>query len=380
MNNKKVAILTQPLGHNYGGLLQAYALQTYLKKLGCEVETLDRRTLESTRVFAERHIKDFVKLLMGRIRSSVVAKRKAWVLEELANFRDNRLILSPKITSEKDLREYYRTHTFDIFLVGSDQVWRPLYSPSIMNFYLDFLDDIKNSAKRISYAASFGVNEWELSSEMTEQCRRLAHKFNAISVREKSAVDLCRDHLGIAAEWVVDPTLLLEPDEYNQLIAKGDENLDASGVVSYILDPSPEKRSITDSVGRSLGVNVLSIKPEHSITQVSEQNLAQCRFPSVETWLRAFQNARFIVTDSFHGTVFALLFNKPFIILGNSTRGMARFESFLDFFELSERIVNSRNKVTQEMIDSPINWSSVNIKREALVTTSRRFLKSQLKS
>lgn len=378
MVRTKVGILTQPLGHNYGGLLQAYALQTYLKKLGCEVETLDRRAPEVGRASPKRHIINLARLMLGRIKSIPTAKRQAWVLEELAHFRDRRITISPRITSEQELREYYRGRKFDAFVVGSDQVWRPRYSPSILNFFLDFLDNIKSSAKRLSYAASFGVDDWEYSSELTEQCKSLAQKFDGISVRESSAVSLCKEKLGVSAECVVDPTLLLEPADYEPLISECGENVNAGCVLSYVLDPAPEKRYIADTVGSSLGIKVFSIKPQHSVAQVRTKDLDKCRFPSVESWLQAFRDTSFVVTDSFHGTVFAILFNKPFIAVGNSARGMARFESLLSQFGLADRLVESPSEVVPELFHNKIDWDTVNTRREALADVGRKFLKTHL--
>ncbi len=378
MYNFRVAILTQPLGHNYGGLLQAYALQTYLKKLGCEVETLDRRSVDEGRIPVKRYVKNLVKLLLGRIKTLPTANREAWILNELADFRDKRIAISPRITAEEDIRNYYLKHNFNAFIVGSDQVWRPRYSPSILNFYLDFLHDIGNSAKRISYAASFGVDDWEYSIELTEKCKVLAKNFDAISVREKTAVELCRNKLGVEAQWVVDPTLLLDPEDYQLLTAECNSNSHTGCVLSYVLDPTAEKNSIADSVGSALGSEVFSIKPEYSITQVRSKDLAKCRFPSIENWLQAFHDAKFIVTDSFHGTVFSILFNKPFIAVGNSARGMARFESLLSHFGLSDRLVLSSEEVSSALLYTQIDWDAVNDKRITLASIGREFLQTQL--
>lgn len=374
----KVAILTQPLGHNYGGLLQAYSLQTYLKKLGCEVETLDRRNPDAGSVSTKSHILNLARLLLGRIKSIPTAKRQARVLEELAQFRGRRIIMSPRITGEQELREYYRDRNFEAFIVGSDQVWRPRYSPCLSNFFLDFLDDIESPAKRFAYAASFGVDDWEYSSELTEKCKRLAQNFDAITVRESSAVSLCKDKLGVSVECVVDPTLLLGRSDYELLMNECPANSNADCVLSYVLDPAPEKRSIAGEVGSLLGLKVFSIKPEYSVTQLHTKDFEKCRYPSVESWLQAFRDANFVVTDSFHGTVFAILFNQPFIAVGNSARGMARFESLLSQFGLVDRLVESAAHVTPELIHNKIDWDTVNNRREALAEVGRKFLKTHL--
>src|SRR5690606_929494 len=130
MNKIRVSILTQPLGHNYGGLLQAFALQTYLKKIGCDVETLDRRSENSGRFSAKTHILSVIRLILGRIKSIPTEHRQTLIHSKLADFRDRRLVMSPRVSSEQELRDYYTKNKFDVFLVGSDQVWRPQYSPS----------------------------------------------------------------------------------------------------------------------------------------------------------------------------------------------------------------------------------------------------------
>ncbi|WP_096281265.1 polysaccharide pyruvyl transferase family protein [Marinobacter sp. LV10R510-11A] len=244
----RVSILTQPLGHNYGGLLQAYALQVYLKRIGCDVETLDRRAPVEQATVAKGYIVNLVRFLLGRIKSIPTNRKQSFVLQNLADFRDKNLVLSKRITSEIQLRDYFFRNKFEAVIVGSDQVWRPMYSPSILNFYLDFLNDIDSKPIRVAYAASFGVSEWEYPEDVTEKCRPLIKKFDAVSVREKSAVDLCKSKLGITSDWVVDPTLLLDPRDYEELIDQEAESPHKSLVLSYILDASKDKQQIATAV------------------------------------------------------------------------------------------------------------------------------------
>lgn len=374
----KVSILTQPLGHNYGGLLQAYALQAYLKKLRCEVVTIDRRRLSGRSAPFKNYIRNLIKLLRGQIKSIPTEKRQALVLSNLSDFRDRRLAMSPRITNEQEIRDYFRAEKFGAVIVGSDQVWRPRYSPSILNFYLDFLTETSSPEKRLTYAASFGVDNWEYSNDLTEKCKVLVKQFGAVSVREKSAIELCKDKFDISAKLVVDPTLLLEPNDYDPLINECNELKNKDCVLSYVLDPALEKRTISDIVGKTLDADVFSIKPEYSIAQVRARDIDKCCFPSVESWLHALRYSRFIVTDSFHGTVFAILFNKPFIAIGNSARGMTRFESLLSQFGLVERLVESRNEVTPQLIQGQINWNSVNQLRRNLANEGKEFLENNL--
>lgn len=376
----KISILTQPIGHNYGGLLQAYALQIYLKRNGCDVETLNRRTPVNQVTVVKYFLLNLGRLFLGRIKSIPTNKKQSLVLQNLANFRDKHLNISKRIDSETQLRKYYQLNKFDGVVVGSDQVWRPKYSPSILNFYLDFLDDIDSNAIRVAYAASFGVSEWEYPEDVTEQCRPLVKKFDAISVREKSAVDLCKSKLGITPDWVVDPTLLLCPRDYEKLIDQKTENPYKSLVLSYILDPNKDKQQITTEVSDILQTNYFLIKPEKIISEMRSSDLEQCVYPGIETWLLGFRNARFVVTDSFHGSIFAILFNRPFLAVRNSKRGVARFDSLLSMFGLENRLINSAADISLDLIHEQIDWGKVNGLREKYANEGREFLKNHLLS
>src|SRR5690606_23124503 len=118
----KVAILTQPLGRNYGGLLQAYALQKYLKDLGCDVQTIDRRPVNHGHISAKSYTVNIIRLMLGRIKSVPTTKRQDAVFANLAAFRDQRVELSDTLTSEDEIRDYFSAHHFDALVVGSDQV------------------------------------------------------------------------------------------------------------------------------------------------------------------------------------------------------------------------------------------------------------------
>jgi len=374
----KVAILTQPLGRNYGGILQAYALQTYLKRMGVEVETLDRKANVDKLLSLKAYLRNLVKLCLGRIKSIPTEKKHDSVMSSLAAFRDQYIDMSQPIRNERELRNYFSGKKVDAFIVGSDQVWRPRYSPSILNYYLDFVDDLGFSPKRIAYAASFGVSNWEYDDNTSRQCKNLISKFDAVSVREESAVALCESHLGIGASWVVDPTLLLEREDYERLVSAGRDQGCPASVLSYVLDPEQSKQTVSDKVASNLNVKTFTIKPSLSISQVNARDRYKCNYPGVDSWIKSFRDALFVVTDSFHGTVFCIIFNKPFLVIGNRKRGMARFESLLAQFGLEERLIEDESQVSRALIQSEINWSAVNERREALAKVGRDFLNKNL--
>ncbi len=225
---------------------------------------------------------------------------------------------------------------YDAFIVGSDQVWRPSYNQHLEQAFLNFTENWKN-VKRIAYAASFGVDNWEFTKKQTEECKRLVQKFDFVSVREDTAVNLCKEHLGIEATHVLDPTLLLSANDYQKLI-DGLKISDSPYVFSYLLDESEEKIDILEDISKRLNLPVRKIKLEKDISKIPMSKLKSLTYPSIQEWLASFAQADFVVTDSFHGTVFSIIFNKPFVVLPNKGRGVARFESLLKDISLENRI------------------------------------------
>ncbi|MFL1404394.1 polysaccharide pyruvyl transferase family protein [Marinobacter sp. M1N3S26] len=375
----KIAILTQPLGHNYGGLLQAFALQKYLRDQGHEVQTLDRRPPDQPLRALLDYTINTAKYLLGRIGTVPTRRKQEQVYRELARFREQHISLSPCITSERALRDYYRQNPFDAYIVGSDQVWRPRYSPSLGNFFLDFLDDIGSPARRLSYAASFGVDEWEFSPRDTDRCRDLLGRFHAVSVREQSGVRLCEQHLGRTAECIPDPTFLLERGEYETVIDNPAGPDNQGKVLTYVLDTQPSKQQIVHRVVDLLGRDSFTIKPRKSLWEVRKDTFDQSLYPGVGAWLQGFRDADFVVTDSFHGTVFSILFNKPFIAVGNRTRGLSRFQSLLTRFGLLDRLVEHADDITTEQLQAEIDWPRVNTVRRQQQALARQFLDDNLR-
>lgn len=382
----KVGILTQPLLTNYGGLLQAYALQTTLKRMGHDPLVLDRNRSQpnSLRTCLDRAKRFTLKYAMGKKDIQVVPFHASVEQVDIISRETNRFIRqhinkTEKIYSSNELKREFLRHHLDACIVGSDQVWRLNYSPCITNYFLDFLEGTP-SIKRIAYAASFGVDYWHFNPKTTRECKRLAQQFDAISVREVSGIDLCKRYLGVDAAHVLDPTLLLDPDDYRALsLAEGvPEN---PGILMiYILDPSAEKTALVQLVASTLKMQPFTVMPLKKLNSETQACIEECVFPPVTQWLRGYIDAKFVVVDSFHGCVFALLFNIPFVVIGNKQRGMARFSSLLQVFNLTNRLVESPTELTQELICEPIKWEQVNRKLLSLKQFSLNFLQNNLGS
>ena len=364
----RVGVLTLPLHTNYGGILQAYALQKVLLDMGHEVVLFDSYP-QPPKMFPfpmqyAFYLKRIILKFFKRYNSVPVFYEKRQI--ELYPLKEH-------------VRQFYRnniTHVnfnylqpfveedYDALIVGSDQVWRPMYSPDIYSAYLSFAKD-KNNIRRIAYAISFGTEDWEYTDDQTTVCSQLAQTFDAISVREQSAIALCRDHLKVDATWVLDPTMLVDLRHYTTYISKSKAEYPSNMCYSYILDESEDKQRILANLIKEQEYTPYIVK---NIDDSENSNV-----PSVEDWLKAFYDAKFVFTDSFHGCVFSILFNKPFVVYGNKERGMARFKSLLSMFGLDNRLISSPSDV-ERVASEPIDWDAVNKNLSAQRERSHFFL------
>ena len=378
----KIGILTQPLHNNYGGLLQCFALQTVLKRLGHETWVVQRCFVKPNHNIFWRtcyYIRQFVKVLVGGKFVRLNPTNKLDYVKRNTKYFVNEYI-TPKtdiITTKEQLKKCHLVEGFDTYVVGSDQVWRPIYSPCITNYFLDFLSP-QDKVKRISYAASFGVDEWEFSEEETSVCKDLLKLFDGVSVRENSATVLCEKYLGRNdALHVLDPTMLLEKKDYVSLVEEENEPKSSGNLFCYVLDESSEKKQVIETIANQIDAVPFTQMPKCEITYENlRDRLEDCVYPSVTAWLRAFMDADMVVTDSFHGCVFSIIFNKPFWVIGNEGRGLARFKSLLSIFELQNRLIDIDNIPSDSL--SPIDWDKVNAIRKEWQEMSMSFLKTNL--
>ncbi len=383
----KIAILTQPLSNNYGGLLQAYALQAVLKSMGHEPVILNRdfnyppvtlilaHTLSLCKCIIRRYILKDKKVNIANPLNRYYTTDRMGIHDdsELKLFVRQNINQTRPIRSTRLLKAYARLHHFDCFIVGSDQVWRENYSPCITNYFLGFLPKLYK-AKKVAYAASFGVEHDPISSGKLPQCAELAKDFDAISVREQSGTRLVKELFDIEATQVLDPTMLLDAKQYRKLIKE--EDLCQSGLVSYVMDESEENKKIIHSVQSRLKPNQYT----ELLLFPSKGRYDFRKMASVSQWLAAFHEADFIVTDSFHGCVFSILFNKPFIAIGNTERGISRFSSLLGNFGLNDRLVMSHAdfELRKEKLLTLPDFAVANSKLKTLKKESFNFLQRAL--
>lgn len=377
----KIGIITQPLQTNYGGLLQNYALQQTLLKLGYDVYTINRKypiDVYSYKLYKYLifHIKQIIHKYIGNPYSPT-KKEKFEIIKNCTKFIEDNIITTDSIIDYKEYIELLQKHSFDTFVVGSDQVWRPQYSPNIKDDFCIFCENRKN-IKRIAYAASFGTSEWEFNEEETKECSRLAKLFDAISVREDSGITLCNSNLGVNAELVLDPTLLLDKEHYVKLVEKYNEEVSDGDLFCYILDDVDCIHDAIIDIEKKTMMKSFQVKAKKTnYTLKRGEKISDYTIPSPTKWLRAFMDANMVFTDSFHGCVFSVIFNKPFWVIGNKNRGNARFDSLLKLFNLENRRIHI-NEINNIDFGNPIDWEQVNSIKKAWQEKSINFLKDNL--
>ncbi|TGN60126.1 polysaccharide pyruvyl transferase family protein [Paracoccus liaowanqingii] len=363
----KVGIFTLPLGRNYGGILQAYALMKTVRDLGCDPILINRRFADKEVLLTpERDENDIIPAITNKIDMEVDLETRSFI-------ENNILPISRPFRTSAELKKNIADYDLHAVISGSDQVWRAKYARGLLkDFFHGYLDPKDRRIKRISYAASFGADQWEFTEEQTKMAARYAKLFDAISVREKSATELCREHLGADARHVLDPTLLQTPECYRLLFADRVKVAPGRRITSYILDANPEKAQFMNKISDQLGMKIVAANRRFD----SAGTLTPDR--TVEGWLVDFYQADFVLTDSFHGVAFSILFNKPFIVFSNPIRGLARFSSILGLFELEARMVKDVGSADLEALLTPIDWIKVNMRLDELRHQSIEFLRNAL--
>ncbi|MCQ2237844.1 MAG: polysaccharide pyruvyl transferase family protein [Bacteroidaceae bacterium] len=333
----KVAILSLPLHANYGGILQSYALTQIIKRRGCSVQLISRpfRYYYSFHNILASLKRTFTTFLKGD-GFSFLPERKWNKGAELIE-KNTKVFFNKYIPIDPRAITQIRSTDYDAIIVGSDQVWRPYYfkahESDVRNAFLMFA---KNwNIKRMAYAASFGTDVWEYSESMTKDIKKLAQKFDYISVREKSGVDLCDKYLGVNAVHALDPTLLLHKEDYLSLINNSGYAESKTKMLVYVLDKNEEKQIFIEQIAKSKGLSPLYVGCADDLSKAAEERIQ----PPVEEWLAGFRDAEFVITDSFHACVFSILFNKPFVVVANHKRGGARFISLLGQFNLMDHLL-----------------------------------------
>ncbi len=366
---KKIGIITLHVIANYGGILQSYALQTVLQRMGYDVEKIELYPWEKALPLWKK-----VFVYPYRIFRKVVLKQKCTIKREQHQYESemvqykqathtlkfiNKHIKRKQIYSYKELdaNDYYA------LVVGSDQIWRPKYlhgaRTDIRDSFLNFAK--KWDVKRVAYAPSFGTDNCEYAEKELKDCGKLLKLFDGVSVREKSGVELCKRMGRDDASVLLDPTLLLSKEDYIQLVSK-DYPQSEGDLFCYVLDKTDETKEAIGYISKEMKLKPFEVIAQTDVESDKEDGFYQ---PPLEKWLRGFMDAKFVVTDSFHACVFSIIFGKPFVVIANQERGVTRYNTLLKLFHLEERLVYGYDEhLIKQIIGMPFNPDMTQLEEE----------------
>ena len=310
-----VGILGWWYGENYGSMLTYYALQKTIKDFGYKPIMIH----ESLGYNGWRVLWD------NNIEPMQFARRCGYEYTNQQHFSLN----------------YRLNELADAFVVGSDQLWNPAVGRVNDDLLLDFVEDSK---LKIAYATSFGSAATErYTLDIREKYARLLKRFTSISVREEYGVEKAKNLFGVQATHVLDPVFLLDYHDYSQLADKATTRPTGEYLLAVILDPSADKKRCILAVAKKLNLKKIVIITDASYKAVRRaKGIYKGEMYSVitdvkpENYLNAYRNARYVITDSFHGSAFAFIFRKPFSVFFNTVRGADRFHSLMSIFALGE--------------------------------------------
>lgn len=331
---KRVGIVGWWFAINYGSVITYYALYKAIEKLGYTPSLIDcnaERKAKTTNI-----ARDF----MAR---NSVAISESYPLRELSKLNNH----------------------YDVFVVGSDQVWRSRTEKNIgYFFYLDFVD---NSKTQLAYAPSYGVDNYKSDEKTINHIKSLLNRFDRISVREESGVKVHQDTFGGRPERVLDPVFLIDRADYDEIAVQSKIKNSNSYIASYILDPTEDKRELLLYASKKLNLplkNVLDPRKERFNENMKTLNLTgSLENVNVEDWVNHFKHASYVITDSHHGLAMAMIYNKQVIAYGNKQRGITRFESLLKIFKMEDRMVfSAQDVIDKQLLSHDIDYEFVNRK------------------
>ena len=363
---KKIATLTFPNSKNYGALLQAYALRQYLvdSGFGCDIINYKNPKKKYSPVSTLRKIASIV---WQNLFASFFANKKR--KKRIVQFRMERMRLGQKCVGLDALKQL--NAIYNVFIVGSDQVWNSFINVNDSAFFLSFVD---NKNKRISYAASFGSSKVDKS--YLESNRKYLEKFDAISVREKESAEVLQKELGVSAETVLDPVFLLTKNDWvNRLNLNESADVRDKYVLCYVMpghdDLVKKIYSVAKSIADGNNLKIITLGKKDYAKPIGIETLDKNAGP-IE-FAKYILNAEYVVTNSFHGTAFSIIFRKQFFtVLKKGFNLNLRLEDLLDSLNLSGRILYENYAGTVDL--SPIDYSNVEPLLENRINQSQDFL------
>lgn len=343
----KVGILTFHRANNYGAVLQCYAFQQYLKALGLDVEVIDYRQPIIEKVYRVFSITKFIKLLLhpvGAVQYIIGIPRRLRRSYEFKKFRKNYISVSPRPFFGKGQLDY------DIVFHGSDQIWNPkLLGGKMDDIYLGFYK-LKANADKVAYAVSF--EDKSISNDVIKKFQEGLSNFSAISLREESLIKHLVPLTDKKINIVVDPTLLLSRNDFDQIATY--KKMKKKYVLLYAVGPTTLARRLAERI---------ALERKFKLIDITNKDISPSLF------IRYFKQADFVVSVSFHGTIFSLLYNKNFYTIATGRDSDIRYYDLLKKFHLENRCVSM---MPEQIMD--VDYSEFNSLKNKYVQSSISFI------
>lgn len=384
---KKVAIVSCYFKKNYGSMLQAYATQKFLDNQGIENETINIEENIDFKKGKSKFYKSqifnftFIKSKMGMVKLKLDKKINKKLQENLSvrdkafeKFKSN-FKLTKSFHTYKELTD--NSNNYGSFIVGSDQLWLPVNV--VADYYT--LNWVPENINKVSYATSFGISI--IPEKYKEMYKKFLERINYISVREKNACKLVEDLSSRKAELVCDPTLLLDKNEWME-IQQESPIIEGNYILCYFLGKNIEHRKFAERLKEKTGYKIVSLNHSDEYVKYSDKFADETPYDvGPGEFVNLIRNAKYVCTDSFHGTVFSLINQVEFFTFerfsskNSKVSTNSRIYSLLELVNLKDRLLKGNENV-EEILNKKINFGEVNQKIEKFRESSRNFLKNAL--
>ncbi len=334
----KIGILTYHNVVNYGAVLQAYALQQFLSNKGYDAEIIDYQNDYFKKFYSPFYItKPYLRKTLYML---YAFRQKSIRLKKFAEFRNKFLVQSSEQYIPSNISNI--DSKYDCIIVGSDQVWNLVLSDGDENYFIPFA----HNAKKVSYAASIGMKN--IPEKYDKLFGTLVNGFDVISVREKSAAELLTKYTDKPVSVNNDPVLLLSKQEWGKLDDIKNRVLDGDYILVYKINKD-DSYKYAGELSKTTNMPVIVIKPD----KTCNIDCTKVKCASPDQFVSLFYNARYVITDSFHGTVFSIIFEKQFVYVPDTSADNrnVRIIDLLDKVGLSSRAFNNDINAINETID-----------------------------
>lgn len=360
---KKVGILNVQHADNYGAALLAYALQTEIEHLGYNAEIIDFRPITAQPNFIHKSFdilkQDGIFHFFRKLKKKILYHNKI----DVRNLNNRKKAFS-------DFRAHYLNRSkvyhnmmdecpldYDIYVVGSDVIWKPARVISKIEsdaYFLNFTEGLP--CKRIAYAASIGTNDNDVLHPLQSNMKKMVRKFDSISLRENTSISFISSLYGKSVIWCIDPTMLFDANFYNKLLIENNHSVSHIAydyIYIYVLGDNKQAYLMANKLSHIWNIPVICDAPS---PQLIEQLALNVQNDGPLDFLNRIKNAKVVITDSFHGTVFSIIFHKDFYTFSRGKISI-RMQDLLEKLCLTNRYVDSESLALQQF--KPVEYNDV---------------------